>query len=205
MPTFTRLLLAFVVLLFGFFCAWLPFADSQGTMSSIGPILALIVAVVLAVGTYFLVDWLERVLSTRREKQATAMLSSAIPSGEALQMVTYGYLGPGRTGTMLAFGAMGDAIINAPRRKWYYVGLTNRHLILLQVKNKKTTGVQQVLSRSDVQQVAYSPGAFETKLVITLPAEVMELKVEGYGWRDRAKALGKMWRGEPAELSLATA
>jgi hypothetical protein len=205
MPKFSRFLLAFVVLLFGFFCAWLPFADSQGTMSSIGPILALIIAVALAVGTYFLADWLGRTSSARQEKQALAVFSPAIPAGEALQMATYGYLGPGRTGTMLAFGALGDAIINAPRRRWYYVGLTYGHLILLQVKNKKPTGVQQVLSRSDVQQVVYSPGTFETKLVVTLPAEVMELKIEGYGWRERAKALDKIWRGEMAELSLATA
>jgi hypothetical protein len=200
-----RVLLAILVLIFGFFCAWLPFANSTDTMATVGPILALIVAVALAVGTYFLVDWLARKSSARQEKQALAVLSPAIPAGEALQMVTYGYVGPGRTGAVLLFGALGDAMINASRRKWYYVGLTYRHLILVQAKNKKSTGVQQVLSRSDVQQVEYARGALEPRLIIDLPAEKMELKIEGYGWQERAKAMDSMWRDEPTELSLATA
>ncbi len=205
MPRFTRFLLALVVFVFVFFFVWLSFAGSQGAMSSIGPILALIVAVALAVGTYFWVGRTARSSNAYQEKQALAVLSPVIPAGEALQMVTYGYVGPGHANAMLVFGALGDAIINAPRRTWYYVGLTYQHLILLQVKNQKPTGVQQILGRGDVRQIAYSRGALEPKLVITLPAEVMELKVEGYGWQERAKALDKLWHGEPAEISLATA
>ncbi len=205
MPRFTRFLLALVVFVFVFFFAWLSLAGSQGAMSSIGPTLALIAAVALAVGTYFWVGRSARSSNTYLEKQALAVLAPTVPAGEALQMVTYGYVGPGHANAMIFFGAMGDAIINAPRRTWYYVGLTDRHLILLQVKNREPTGVQQVLSRGDVRQIAYSRGALEPKLVITLPAEVMELRFEGYGWRDRAQAMDKIWHGEPAEISLAPA
>ncbi len=205
MPRFTRFLLALVVFVFVFFFAWLSFAGSQGTMKSIGPIVALIVAVALAVGTYFWVGRQARASNVYEEKQAIAVLSSAVPAGDALQMVTYGYVGPGHANAMIIFGAVGDAIVNAPRRTWYYVGLTYQHLILLQVKNREPTGVQQVLGRGDVRQIAYSRGVLEPKLVITLPAQVMELRFEGYGWQERAKALDKIWHGEPAEISLATA
>ncbi len=203
MPKFTRFLLALVVFVFVFFFAWLSFAGSQGTLKSIGPTLALIAAVALAVGAYVWIGRQARGSNVRLEKEALAVLAPAVPAGEAVQMVTYGYTGPGHAGAMLAFGALGDAIVNAPRRTWYYVGLTDRHLVLLQVKNQKPTGVQQVLGRGDVQQIAYSRGALEPKLVITLPVEVMELRFEGYGWRERAQALDKIWHGEPAELSLA--
>ncbi len=203
MPKFTRFLLALVVFVFVFFFAWLSLAGSQGTLKSIGPTLALIAAVALAVGTYFWVGRTARSSNTYLEKQARAVLSPVIPAGEALQMVTYGYVGPGHASAAIILGAMGDAIINAPRRTWYYVGLTDWHLILLQVKNRNPTGVQQVLGRGDVQQIAYSRGALEPKLVITLPVEVMELRFEGYGWQERAQALDKIWHGEPAEINLA--
>jgi hypothetical protein len=194
-----------LVLLFGFLCAWLPFSSSEGTMATLGPILALVIAVALAVVTYLLADRLGRWTGARQEKKAVSTLSPAVPAGEPLQMVTYGYVGPGRSGAIFLFGALGDAIINAPRRKWYYVGLTDRHLILLQVKNEKPTGVQQVLARSDVQQLEYAGGVFGPRLVVTLAAEKMELKVESYTWQERAKVLDKIWRGDPGVVTLTTA
>ena len=88
MPKFTRFLLALVVLVFGFLFAWFPFANSPDMRYSIGPTVALIIAVALAVGTCFWVDRLGRSSNTYQEKQALAVLSPAVPAGEALQMVT---------------------------------------------------------------------------------------------------------------------
>jgi len=48
---------------------------------------------------------------------------------------------------ILLLCGLGDAIINAPRRNWYYDSLTRRYFVLVQVKDKKLTGVREVLQR----------------------------------------------------------
>jgi hypothetical protein len=95
---------------------------------------------------------------------------------------------------ILLFGALGDALINAPRRKYYYLGITAQNLILVQFKGKKPTDVHQVLRRGEVS-LSYEAGAFkEPKLVLTFAAEQMELRVLG-NMVKRAKELAAAWNG----------
>jgi len=200
MSRVTRIALALLVFFFAWFFCSVPFSGGEDTLSQLAPWIGLVIALALAVGSYFGFDALNRWSSARQEAKARSLLAPLAPPGETIQAFTFGYVGPGRTGAILLFGALGDAVINARRRKWYYIGLTERHLLLIQVSNNKPTGVQQVLARNDVRGLEFQSGAFkEPKLMIRLPVEEMQIRVEQYGWRGRAKTLDVLWRGLPAQ------
>jgi hypothetical protein len=93
----------------------------------------------------------------------------------------------------VAFGALADAMINAPRRKYYYLGLTRQYVVLVQVNGRKPTGVQQVLRRGEVSSLQLETGAFkEPKLVLRFAAEQLELRLD-YNWIKRAKEVNALW------------
>jgi hypothetical protein len=153
-------------------------------------------ALVVAVGTYFLCDMLQENGLNRQEKMAQKILQPVLPLGETLQAFVRGYTGPGRTGMIMIFGALGDSLINAPRRKWYYLGLTQQYLALVQVNGKKPTGVQQVLRRGEVRNLTWAGGALKNpKLILQLAADRMEFLVD-YDMGNRAKLIDKAWHNE---------
>ena len=198
MTTVSRIIVAiFVLVLAWLFCS-LPFLGQEGVMGTLGLFIGFVIAAAIAVGSFFGLGWLEQWTTQRQEKQGNTILGPHVPAGESLKAFTYGYVGPGRTGAILLFGALGDAVINSWRRKFYYVGVTERYAILVQVKNNKPTGVQQVLGRSDVRQLEYSQKAFSGPLLtVQLPADTLELHIEGMGWLPRAKTLPAVWNGLP--------
>ncbi len=188
----TSVILAiFVFVLAWFFCA-LPFASPDSP--SYGWIIALVAALALGVGSFFLFDFLQKRAVAQQEKNAQEVLGPVLPAGETLLAFVHGYTGPGRTGMVLLFGALGDAVINGPRRKWYYVGVTRQHLALVQVNGKKPTGVQQVLQKGDVAQLAFETGGFkEPKLIVQFAADRMELRLDANMFK-RAKEAETAWR-----------
>ncbi len=187
----TNVLLAILVFIFAAVFCVLPFAGSGS--SSYTWVIGLILALAIAVGSYFLFAAIQKRNLANQEKTANAVLSPALPPGEQLLAYVQCYTGPGRTGMTLLFGALGDAAINASRRKWYYLGLTHQFLILVQVNGKKPTGVQQVLRRGEVRQLFLDSGAFkEPKLNLQLAVESMELRIDA-GMIKRAKELDAAW------------
>ena len=207
MSRVSRIALALLVFAFAFlFCAtpFIAFSGGENTLNQLAPWIGLVVALAIAVGSYFAFDALSRWSSARREAKARALLAPITPAGETVQASTFGYVGPAFAGfagaDILLFVALAAEVINARRRKWYYVGLTERHLLLLQVSNNKPTGVRQVLARNEVPGLEFQSGIFKgSMLVIRLLREEMQIGVEQYGWRGRAKTLDNLWRRLPAQ------
>ncbi len=180
-------------ILFVFLCGVIFNAQESTTL---GWVIAIVLSLAGAVGLYFLFGILQKRSLANQQKNAMAALQPFLPAGETLQMFVRGYVGPGQTGMILLFGALGDAIINAPRRQWYYVGLTQRYLVIAQVKGQKPTGVKQVLLRNEVKDLRYDTGALkEPRLVIEFAAEKMELRMMDYGMLKSAKAMDDTWHG----------
>ena len=172
-----------------FLLAWL-FCSLTFSNSDSGWIIGLVLALVIAVGAYFLFGALQKRAMAQQEKTANEVLGPALPAGESLRSFILGYTGPGRTGMILLLGALGDALINGPRRKWYYVGITKQTLVLVQVNGKKPTGVTQMLHKGEVQMTF--DGGLEPRLVLQFAAERMELRVEA-GMVTRAKEISAAW------------
>ncbi|MGC1377824.1 MAG: hypothetical protein WA821_16445 [Anaerolineales bacterium] len=186
-----NILLAVLVFFFAFIFCGLPFTSGSDS-SSFGWVIALVIALALAVGSYFLFGALQKRNLVQQQKIADQVLGPVLPSGESLLAFVHGYTGPGRTGMILLFGALGDALINGPRRKWYYLGITRQSLLLVQVNGKKPTGVKQVLRRGEVQ-LAFESGALkEPRLTLQFAAERMELRVEA-GMVTKAKEVAAAW------------
>ena len=186
-----NIILAVLVFLFAFVFCSLPFIGSDSS-SSFGWVIGFIIALAVAVGAYFLFGAMQKRGLEQQQKIANQVIGPVLPSGESLLTFVHGYTGPGRTGMILLFGALGDAIINAPRRKWYYLGITKQYLVLVQVNGKKPTGVKQVLRRGEVQ-LSFDSGALkEPRLVLQFAAELMELRVEA-GMVKQAKEAGAIW------------
>lgn len=173
----------------------------MGALSFSGPnsslygwLIGLVIALGLAGGAYLFFEWLRKYTLAQQEKTANSIFAPVLPLGETLLAFTQGYTGPGRTGMVLLFGALGDAIINAPRRKWYYVGVTRQSLLLVQVKGKKPTGVQQVLPRREVSHLSFESGVLkEPKLILQFAVESIELRVNS-SMVKRAKEVDAAWR-----------
>ena len=185
--------LAIIVFLLAWLLCTVTFMGTDA--SSYAWAIGLIIALVIGVGSYYFFGVLQKRTFAQEEKTAKEIFTPVLPAGERLLAFAQCYTGPGRTGMVLLFGALGDAIINAPRRKWYYLGITQQYLILVQVNGRKPTGVQQVLRRGEVGQLEFETGAFkEPKLILQFTAERMELRVEG-NMIKRAKAVDVAWRG----------
>jgi hypothetical protein len=187
----TNIGIAFIVFMFSWIiCVVIISASNPGQYSWL---IALFTALVLGVVFYFVSDGVQKRSLAQQEKGAQKILAPALPAGETLLAFMKGYTGPGRTGMTLMFGALGDALVNAGRRKWYYVGLTRQYLALVEVKGKKPTGVQQVVRRGEISQLEWQKGAFkEPKLVIQFIADRMELRVD-YNMLNRAKEIDRLW------------
>jgi hypothetical protein len=186
----SNIILAVLVFFFAFVFCSLPF--TSGSDSSSGWVIGFIIALALAVGSYFLFGAMQKRSLEQQKKIANEVLGPVLPSGESLLTFVKGYTGPGRTGMVLLLGALGDAIINGPRRKWYYLGITRQYLVLAQVNGKKPTGVKQILRRGEVQ-LSFDSGAFkEPRLVLQFAAERMELRVES-GMVKQAQEASAIW------------
>jgi hypothetical protein len=186
-----NIILAVLVFFFAWVFCSLPFTSSDSS-SSLNWVIGFIIALVVAVGSYFLFGAMQKRALEQQQKIANGVLGPVLPSGESLLTFVQGYTGPGRTGMVLLFGALGDAIINGPRRKWYYLGITRQYLLLVQVNGKKPTGVKQVLRRGEVQ-LSFDSGALkEPRLVLQFAAERMELRVEA-GMVKQAKEASAIW------------
>ncbi len=186
-----NIILALFVFFLTLLCVVLPFMQSE--TQTLGWVIALVVAAGVGVGSYFFLVWVQKRAAVQQDKIARNLLAPALPPGEEILLFVQGYTGPGRTGMTFAFGALGDALINTPRRKFYYLGLTRQSLVLVQVKGVKPTGVSQVLRRGEVTSLEFDSGAFkEPKLVLQIAGERMELRLD-YNWIKHAKEVNAAW------------
>lgn len=156
-------------------------------------LIGFVVSLGLGIGTYLLIPMLQKRSVDMYQATAQTLLEAILPPGERLLASLQGYTGPGRTGAAF-FGYLGDAVINAPRRKWYYLGLTPKYVAIVQVKGKMPTGVSQVLPHGDVKDIEYETAAFrEPKLVLEFVSDRMELRTMNSAMNKQAKELAQLW------------
>jgi len=67
---------------------------------------------------------------TLEERLTQKNLQNALEKDESLMEYTKGYIGPGGAGVVAAFGLIGEAITSL-FRQWYYVGLTDKRLLMI--------------------------------------------------------------------------
>jgi len=124
------------------------------------------------------------------EREVRESLTTRLEPGETLREFTRG--GTQSTSAVwFFFGAIGAAIARR-NQMGYFIGLTNKRLILLEVKGKTLTGNVQAIPVTDIKGLHYSKGLYSGSLNIHLAADIMKLNFDSRPWFPRAQQMAKL-------------
>jgi len=129
-----------------------------------------------------------------RESKAEAAVQESITShlhpNETLQEYTWG----ARDSNSVAyffFGAIGTALAKRDQLG-YYIGLTDRRVILVKTKGNVPTGEVLSISTSDIKGISYKKGLSSGALSIHLSADTLILHFDNRPWYPRAQKMAKL-------------
>ncbi len=127
---------------------------------------------------------------SKTEREVREALTGQLNPGETLREFTWG----GTQSTSAAwffFGALGAALAKH-NQLGYFVGLTDKRLILLEVKGKTPTGNVQSFPVTDIKGLQYSRGLYSGSLNIHFTADTMKLNFDNRPWYPRAQQMAKL-------------
>lgn len=127
---------------------------------------------------------------SKAEREVRESITGRLDPGETLREFTRG----GTQSTSAAwffFGVIGAALARR-NQLGYFVGLTDKRLILLEVKGKMLTGNVQSIPVTDIRGLHYSKGLYSGSLNIHLAADVMKLNFDNRPWYPRAQQMAKL-------------
>ena len=89
------------------------------------------------------------------------------------------------------FGYLGTAL--ASRDQFgYYIGLTDKRIILVKTKGSTPTGETYSISTSDIKGISYKKGLSSGTLSIHLSADALTLHFDKRPWYPRAQKMSKL-------------
>lgn len=127
---------------------------------------------------------------SKKEQQARAVIEAHLEPGEMLRQYTWG----GAKSTSAAwflFGALGAAL-SKRGQKTYFVGLTDRRLVLVEGKGQTATGETLGIPLEEVKGLKYKRGMYSGSLNIHLSADTMALHFDSRPWFPRAQQMAKL-------------
>lgn len=89
------------------------------------------------------------------------------------------------------FGALGAAFDRGNQTS-FFVGLTDKRLILVEVKRKMPTGAVYNIAISDIKGLQYRSSGTTGNLNIHLSADILKLMFDRRPWWSRAKNMAKI-------------
>jgi hypothetical protein len=89
------------------------------------------------------------------------------------------------------FGAIGAALTRHDQKS-FFIGLTDRRLILVAVKGKIPTGEVYNISTSDIKGLQYRSAGYTGNLNVHLSADTLKLIFDRRPWWSRAKNMAKI-------------
>jgi hypothetical protein len=127
---------------------------------------------------------------SKAEREVRELIAANLELSETLREFTRGAT-QSTSAAWFFFGAIGAAIARR-NQLGYYVGLTNKRLILLEVKGKSPTGNVQSIPVADIKGLRYSKGLYSGSLNIHLTADTMKLNFDSRPWYPRAQQMAKL-------------
>jgi hypothetical protein len=89
------------------------------------------------------------------------------------------------------FGAIGAALARSDQNS-FFIGLTDKRLILVEVKGKTPTGAVYSIAASDIKGLQYRNAGYTGNLNVHLSADVLRLIFDKRPWWNRAKNMAKV-------------
>lgn len=108
--------------------------------------------------------------------------------GETLHGFTWGKTEASVSAAYFLFGALGAAL-TGQNEPGFFIGLTDKRLILMEVKGKTPTGEVHSISTSDIKGLQYRSGGTAGNLNVHLSADILKLTFDKRPWWPRAKAM----------------
>ena len=127
---------------------------------------------------------------SKKEQQVREAIEVHLESDETLRHFTWG----GTKSTSAAwflFGAIGAALAKRGQKS-FFVGLTDRRLILVEVQGQTPGDEVQSIPLEDINGLEYKRGLYSGTLNIHLSADKMALHFDSRPWFPRAQQMAKM-------------
>ena len=126
----------------------------------------------------------------KMERQVREHLTTHLEPNEALRHFTWGSRNS-TSAIWLIFGVIG-ALIARQTQSGFFLGLTDRRLILVKVKGETPTGQVHSIPLTDVKGMKYSRGLYSGALNIYLIADKLEVHFDSRPWYPRAQEMAKL-------------
>jgi hypothetical protein len=127
---------------------------------------------------------------SKKEQQVREAIEVHLEPGETLRHFTWG----GTKSTSAAwflFGIIGAALAKRGQKS-FFVGLTDRRLVLVEVQGQTPADEVQSIPLEDVKGLEYKRGLYSGSLNIHLSADKMALHFDSRPWFPRAQQMAKM-------------
>jgi hypothetical protein len=118
-------------------------------------------------------------------------ITSHLVPNEILHEFSWGTTERSISAAYFLFGALGAALAGQDQRG-YYVGLTDKRLILVEVKGKLPTGEVLSISTGDIKGLQYRSSGAAGNLNVHLSADTLLLIFDKRPWWSRAKNMAKI-------------
>jgi hypothetical protein len=129
------------------------------------------------------------------ETEVRESISNHLAANETLREYTWGTMEGSISAAYFLFGALGAALTRQDQ-PGFFIGLTDRRLILKEVKGKTPTGEVHSISLGDIRGLQYRSGGTTGNLNVHLSADILHLIFDRRPWWPRAKNMAKLMPGQ---------
>jgi hypothetical protein len=127
---------------------------------------------------------------SKKEQQVREIITAHLQPGESLQNFTWGVTSSS-TAIWFLFGTLG-ALIARRNQQGYFVGITDRRVILASTKGMQPTGEVHSIPLEDIRGLKYTRGLYSGALNIHLTADKIEIHFDSRPWYPRAQEIAKL-------------
>jgi hypothetical protein len=127
---------------------------------------------------------------SKAEREVRESIAMHLAPAETLREFTWG----AKNSTSVAFfffGFLGAALAKR-NQPGFFIGLTDKRVILVEVKGKTSTGDVHNISLSDIKGFRYNRGPYSGTLNIHLTADTLQLNFDSKPWYPRAQNMAQM-------------
>jgi len=127
---------------------------------------------------------------SKSETEVRNSITNHLAPNEALREFTWG----AKNSTSVAiffFGHLAAALAKYDQ-PGFFIGLTEKRLILVEVKGKTPTGAVHNISTADIKGISYKRGAYSGTLNVHLSADTLALNFDSRPWYPRAQNMSKI-------------
>jgi hypothetical protein len=135
--------------------------------------------------------WDDMARESKVETEVRESITKHLTPNESLQEYSWGTQEASMSAVYFLFGAIGAALARQDQTG-FHIGLTDKRLILVEVKGKIPTGEVHSISRGDIKGLQYRSSGSSGNLNVHLSADILRLIFDRRPWWSRAKDMAKL-------------